>query len=345
MSILASRRAWFPVAFALLLLVPYALARVFWSPAVPGLGSQILELNDDVLTTYEAGATGGQDLKPGAVHRGVGVDGSLRAAPAQPMSLAGNPFGSPWGGKRALGGVDLASGAFTLNVVDIALPSEGPTWTIGRTYNSGQDDQGHTSEGYQGWNWSQPSQPEIVVHWDSGTVGTKSADDILYLVYGADRFAEFQRDGATGDTFVGVNGAAGVVVFTPGGVGYEAEDFYTYWDQEGYRFDFFGFSTYYGNADGQLWRMVDAAGNKAYIGQGGGEDISAAQGGYYNKQPLFAFDQEDRRYVYTYSSAPVRLTRVEVSAKESGIWGATGPNAPAGVQTVASVDYDVLPKM
>jgi len=70
------------------------------------------------------------------------------------------------------------------------------------------------SNSYQGVNWFQSSQPELVFYDDA----TSSDDDLMYLVYGADRFIAFRRllTAEEPDTFSttqwrAINGAGGVL--------------------------------------------------------------------------------------------------------------------------------------
>jgi hypothetical protein len=228
------------------------------SPPVAGPSSALLEIQNTTLTSYLAAATSVQGVSPRVRHRGVGIDGAARSGSTHPMHLAGNPFGSVWNANQSLGGVKLATGAFAQRDVDLALPAEGPMWQIGRSFSNRQEDSSgaYTSSGYQGQNWFQTSQPEIVVYWDTAQ-GTKDADDVVYLVYGADAFLEFQRYTATSVEFKGMNGAAGMVEFVDGGAD---PDLYVYTDQWGYEFRFFGFDGDAGSAAGQFWKVTDPGG-------------------------------------------------------------------------------------
>lgn len=137
----------------------------------------ILQTHDDALTSYLGAASAAQDVLPLAAQRGVNLDGSLRARGGPPMSLAGNPFGESWNGNMMLSGVRLDTGAISITDVDLALPSPGFSWVIGRSYNAVQEDDQqahHDSGGYQGVNWFQLSQPELVFYED----GQDAADDL-----------------------------------------------------------------------------------------------------------------------------------------------------------------------
>ena len=329
MSVLASRKVFLPVSVALLVLISFLVAR----PAVPTLGSSILEIHDASLTSYQVAASTSQDVLPTHLVRGVGVDGSPRAGSTHPMHLNGNPNGSPWSTNQSLGGVSLATGGFNPFEVDLALPADGPSWVIGRSYNQRQDDGSQQSDGYQGQNWFQTSQPEILIHWEVSE-GTKDADDLLYLIYGADRFIEFQRYNSSSDDFIATNGAAGAVEYAANGSG-EPETF-TYVDQQGWASTFFGFDADAAGAEGQLWKVADPEGNEAYAG-----DASLASDpvtlGYTSGRLIVAYDSEDRRYTYSYTTLDSvdRLTEVKAETKTGGTSA-----SPTGLATVGNVEYD-----
>jgi len=128
---------------------PFLIAGTVRVPRPTLAVSQLLETNDLSLTAYLAGATAVQDITPGVLQRSVHLDGSLRAAPSVGAHIAGNPFGSVWSANRSVNGVQLATGAFELTEVDIALPSEGPSWVVGRAYSSAAA----SANGYQGRGW------------------------------------------------------------------------------------------------------------------------------------------------------------------------------------------------
>jgi len=221
--------------------------------AVTVADDPILEIDATTLTAYLADATPVQGVRPRVQQRGVELDGSMRSAPGLPMAINGNPFGGVWGGGTH-NGVRLDLGTWSQQEVDIALPAPGFSWVIGRSYNARQETStpAHLdSNGPQGVNWFQSSQPEIVLWKVNGEEGADDNDDILYCIYGADRFVEFDRvdDDPTTDTFKATNGAAGIFVFTDGG---EDADRYTLTDQRGYEIVFFGFD------DDQIDRSVAA---------------------------------------------------------------------------------------
>ena len=177
------------------------------------MSSQILEVYDDSLTTYlVASATNVQDVRPQAIQRGVHLDGGQREQAPQ-LITSGNPGDDGCGGgdlcriaggdlpcfpqwlrwngnNRICGDIRLDTGTYSPNDIDIAMPAPGFAWVIGRTYNSRQELSGshHDSDGFQGRNWFQTFQPEILLYGHP----TDDAKDVLYLLYGADRYVEFQ---------------------------------------------------------------------------------------------------------------------------------------------------------
>lgn len=242
-------------------LSPLVLSR-FGAP-LPVNARGIGEVHSGTLTTMQVLTNAPvQDTRPRLLNRGTQLDGMMRAAPAERMVIHADPFEDAWRAPT-IGGINLATGSYAVQDVDIALPAAGFTWVVGRSYNARQEASGShmDSNGVQGKNWFQASQPSIVLYDPGGT-----ANDVVYLMYGADRFAEYKRvdnSGITGDTFAGVNGAAGVFLFTSGGGG---PDTYELTDQHGNELTFFGFDVDAGVAAGQLWTIVDPAGNKAYVG-------------------------------------------------------------------------------
>jgi RHS repeat-associated protein len=292
-------------------------------PVAFGQTSQILEIDSGTLTSYLPSAgTPVQGVKPLVSQRGVEIDGSLRRPPTFSWAINGNPFGAGDAGTSRIGDMDLATGAYAPTEVDWAGANPGGArWVIGRSYNQLQ---ASVSDGPQGRNWFQMSQPELVRY-----VGGGSDDDVVYIVYGADRFLEFKQTGADAVTFKGKNGAAGVVEYVEG-----SPDTYVYFDQRGTRTYFFGGDTSNSYANWQIWKIVDAAGNMAYVGDSATASTAASSG--YTSTNTFAYDaalNDGRRYTYTYASS--RLTQVKVETKSSGTWA-----SPSGLAEVARIMYE-----
>jgi hypothetical protein len=222
------------------------------------LYSKVLEVYDTSLTSYLTSAkTLVQDLRPRAEQRGVNLDGSMRSAPTHGLALAGNPFESAWRGHDSHNGVRLDTGTYGPTDVDLALPAPGTPWRIGRSYNDRQDAAGlFDSNGYAGRNWANTSQPELLLF-----AGATADLDVVYLVYGADRYVEFQRTGVSSADFKAKNGAAGAFSIAEG-----SPDIWTYIDPIGTESKFFGGNTASNQANWQLWKITDQAGNVAYVG-------------------------------------------------------------------------------
>ncbi len=289
--------------------------------------TQILETSASSLTSYLAGRTNVQDVRPLHRQRGVNLDGSLREGGALPLAIAGNPFERAWRGDAKNNGVSLDTGAWSPTEIDLSLPAPGIRWQIGRSYNVLQDDSGRfDSDGYQGVNWAALSQPEIVLY-----DAVSDSDDVLYLVWGADRYAEYRRTGTSSLVYKGKNGAAGCFLYTSG-----SPDLWAYTDQNGTVYTFFGFNTSSGRADGQIWKIEDPAGNKAYVGDATTASTAATNGYYSDGRMDKAFDTADRRYTYSYSSVDSinRLTQVKAETKTGGTWA-----SPSGVVEVGKVEY------
>lgn len=288
---------------------------------------QILQIHAPSLTTYKADASAVQGVRPLSIQRGVGIDGTLRSGPAMRWAIAGNPFEGRAGGEW-FGNIALASGTYEWMDVDILLPAEVP-WMIGRTYNNRQMDGSSAhidSNGYQGRNWFQVSQPEIVFHDDDSNPLTKGANDLLYIVYGADRYIEFKRVEADSDAFRGVNGAAGIIEFEEGDSLSDEPDLFVFHDQNGMRTYFFGENTPDDRANWQIWKIMDPADNTAYVGHPT-DPVEAAEVGYNaDGMIVLAFDSWGplgRRFTYEYDEidGDTRLVEVTAEYRTSGVWG------------------------
>jgi RHS repeat-associated protein len=291
------------------------------------LADVILQIHAGSLTSYLAGKTKVQDARPRVEQRGVNLDGSPREASTFPMAISGNPFENAWQGDAVHNGVHLDSGTWAPTEVDVSLPAPGFRWTIGRTFNARAENSGqYDSDGPQGRNWFQTSMPEIVLYQDGGN----HANDVLYLIYGADRYVEFNRTSSSAETYKSKNGAAGVFERTSG-----SPDTWTLTDQHGNQFTFLGFNTTNNTHDGQIWKIADPAGNVAYVGDSSSASTAITNGFDAGGRVIKAYDSADRRFTYTYNGdTPPHLTQVKVETKSGGTWA-----SPTGVTEVAKVDY------
>ena len=318
-------------AFGLLLSVAACVSLLALKPtlaASPLVANPILEIDSSSLTAYEEdSATGVQDARPDVRNRGVNIDGSLRAGAPLGWAIAGNPLGAPVSDPN-ISGIRLSTGTYSINDVDMVLPNAGTMpFVIGRTYNARQDDSGShfdSTQSYQGVNWFQTAQPEILLYDDP----SDADDDLIYLVYGADRFVEFDRMGTSSVVFKGMNGAGGMMEYDNG------DDTYVYHDQNGNLVYFLGFG--YGTASGQFWKQVSPDGSETYVGDS--SSASGASSSYSSGRIAEAFDPADRRYTFSYTTVggASRLTEVKVETKTGGTWTGT----PTGLATVGKVEYD-----
>ena len=248
------------------------------------------------------------------------------------MSFAGNPFGGSFGGHSACK-VELATGSTMLDEVGLSLPAPGFSWAVGRSFNSRQEaSSSHTaSNGPQGANWFQMSAPEIVLYDDP----SDAADDVLYLIGGAESFIEYKRVSTSSDTFRATNGASGAVLFEAGAT--NEPDTYTVYDMTGHEAVFFGFDADASPAEGQLWKVSDPAGNTAFLGDDTTGSAAITLGFTAGGLQQYAFDTADRRFTYSYTSVDGtnRLTSVVAETKTGGSWF----SSPTGVEEVGRVEY------
>ena len=168
----------------------------------------VLNNNAAHMTATNLSRSAKQDVLPLWWNRGTDLEGGIRFGGDVPAS----PGFNSGMGAATMGGIELASLGFSMSEVDMALPTNGPSVVIGRSFNHRHEDDAKVSwsNGLQGYNWFQSAMPEIVVYAGGG-----ANDDIVYLVYGANRFMEFKETSTTGK-FKGMNGTTGVVIFTAG---------------------------------------------------------------------------------------------------------------------------------
>ena len=324
-----------PLTLALVVALPVAAAastlvafRTSFAAPAAFTVPPILEIDDDTLTEYlEDTATTAQGIRPGIADRGVHLDGSSRASAPQGWAVAGNPFGAPIR-DRSITGLRLSTGGYQVADVDLALPMDGTLqFVVGRTYNARQEDDGShfDSDGPQGRNWQQMAQPEILLFEHA----TDDDEDVLYLVYGADRFIEFDRVSESSDVFKATNGAGGMVEYLSG------DDTYDFHDSVGNVVSFLGFG--FGAASGQFWKQTSPDGSTTFVGDS--SSASTASGSYDGGGRITTvFDPADRRYSFTYTTlaGTDRLTEVKAQTKTGGTWAGT----PTGLATAGKVEYE-----
>ncbi|MEE8153797.1 MAG: hypothetical protein V3T53_02430 [Phycisphaerales bacterium] len=314
---------------------------------------QILEIHDGSLTTYLPSSKSNiQDIRPLVDERGTNIDGSLQGRGGATTANAEEPcffcvttcgwyppsisFGGgvsddrvppAWGSgafaDRQVSNIDLYSGTILFGDIDLSFPAQVP-WGIARSYNARQKDSGGSyfaSSGYQGKNWFQNSQPELVF-FDSAT----DSEDTIYVIGAADLFLEFRRgddvgQGDSADTFKAVNGAAGAILISEDGAGPDLATFYT---MTGVRFVFFWVddADIDDDIEGSIWRIIDTDGKIAYVGHQ--TDASQALTDGYDATTgaiTTAYDSAGRRFTYTYTSGMLTQVKAEVN---SGGWTEVG---------------------
>ncbi|MCB9609437.1 MAG: hypothetical protein H6716_22790 [Polyangiaceae bacterium] len=283
------------------------------APAV--LSSAVLRISTDSLTDYlPTAGTAAQDLCLADEHRGVGMNGVPLLPAPHGLMMGANPIesGGSCSSSRVLNGVDLVTGVFTDTQVYMNLPTLGSAWSIGATYSSASSC-GSASDGYQGKNWATFSAPEVVYE-DRGTAGP-TAEDFLYIVYGADRYVEFQRDG-TSAFFLGVNGAGGVVEHNT------TDSEYIYYDILGTEARFFAPDHATTKVRGQLWKVT--SGNERVCSVGSvptartrANAIAAFDA---SGRPTVVFDGSGRRFTYDYTSGRLDSVVAEIDPNGDGDW-------------------------
>jgi RHS repeat-associated protein len=299
-------------------------------------GEPVLHNDNDLLTTSHLSHTRLQDALPILCNRGSDLEGGIRFGGDVP---AGPGFNSGMGA-ATMGGIELSSLGFALSEVDMALPTNGPAVVIGRSFNHRQEDDSKVapSNGLMGYNWFQSAIPEIYLY-----VATNNEDDVLYLVYGSNRYLEFRRTGHNATTFRGKNGATGIVEYVAGN-GSTTYHTYTFTDQNGWQWVFWGNNTASHKADWQLWKKSDPQGLTVYAGDKTSHS-SAVTNGYASAGGISTLYQEfgvpgsvlERKYSFTYTtvSSVDRLTEVKAEIKSGGTWG-----SPSGLTEIGRVTYD-----
>ena len=307
-------------------------------------GDQILETNNASLTTYVPSAKSNiQDVRPLVDQRGVLLAGGSEDCQGGcigdpddtflPEDFCDDVIGGPGDdvaaatylpGRRVtryLNSIDLFTGTYRFVDVDLSFPADVP-WVISRSYNTRQKDSGgsyYASSGHQGKNWFS-NIPEMVFH-----EGATDPDDMVCVLYGADRYIEFRRGDDTGtgdstDTFQAVNGAAGAIVITTDA---EGPDLATYYSQNGNRMVFFWADDVAHTPAAKqfaLWKKIDPAGSVAYIGHA--TDASTALSGYTaGGAPKTLIDSTGRKFTCTYTSGMLTQVKAEVN---SGGWTEVG---------------------
>lgn len=291
--------------------------------------------------------------------------------PWDPNGLGDNRGGGM--GPSRMGPVDQGRGVVVHSEVDLALPSPGFSWIIGRSLGMNSADENDdylvATETEQGWNWVQGMEASVAFHdeWvPSNDLMGESFPMQASVRYGSTGGMEFylRQPGefaGRGDSFFTdkwavyqpTEGAQGLLLVEHGADADEDDGtlpVVKYIDDEGTQVYFFHPT----DADatdlglgGRLWKIVDAGGNTAWIGHPTNAATAAEAGYETDFEELghlavkFAVDPGDRRYTYTYTGAGTygtvldRLTQVKVEKKTGGTW----EGFPTGASEVARVNY------
>ncbi|MDI1290599.1 MAG: hypothetical protein PSX37_11705, partial [bacterium] len=120
------------------------------------------------------------------------------------------------------------------------------------------------------------------------------------------------------DVYRGVNGIGGAVVAT---VDENGPDTFTFHDVTGRRAVFFGHDAQSGAAKGQLWKVEDAGGHRAFVGHATAASAAISAGFDGSGRVMKAYDPAGREYTYAYAGTPSRLTGVSVTGGVTGTIG------------------------
>lgn len=247
---------------------------------------------------------------------------------------------------------------------DLSVASVGYDWFSATSYNSRQEvgqsltTEGgtfarHVSDGYQGKNWFQNSQPELTRYFfttnGGGPVGLgvgggggeneeppgpeeqAGATRMLAITYNANRRLSLRPAGTRHLGMKGTSGSAEELRF-PTGTGTNNIHLVRYTDRNGRMFTFFGWdsvpsSNVPSHVVGQLWKVEDFDSNLSYVGHPTdpvqaftiGYGLSAASRGI-----KVAHDASGNRFSYTYSTTPIggviRLLEVRAERFVNSAW-------------------------
>ncbi len=259
--------------------------------------------------------------------------------PILPWDFGGG-FGDPFGEPPSYGGVNLAKGTFHSTEIDIDLPSPGFSWRIGRAnlLNRKNDTTGHYTEfwtTYQGFNWMQVSQPRLVTDPGGYFGRASSGSDRIVIHFNTEGVLQFLETSEGSGNFMLLGDGDGAIKR----VDVSGQKICQMYDTRGTITEWFSdLDSGNGDAGGSIWRITDAAGNRAYVGHPTDPSLAASQGYNTDGYILMAVDPADRRYTYTYSTAGDRLESVQVHTKPDGSW--YDPNdEPTSTTLVAEVRY------
>ncbi len=295
-----------------------------------------------------SGPTTGPNGTPGHGPNRPGAPGS--GTPGNPTPHGNGP-GPGFGATLGAPGVNPSLGTYEPEFgPDLSVASQGYPGFSGSSYNGQQEavtvtnvggNRNETfapkdSNGYQGKNWFQNSQPEMrrltqkdgfayVPPSDEFPIETETLTTVgITITFNANRRLTLWRE--SGSYYMGALGTSGVardvMVEVPTGTVHVVR----YYDKSGFEYDFFGWAhTPAGlipdHATGQLWKVRDVANGVGHCGSAT-DPIAAATNGYDSTtKGIKSFtDASGTTYTYTYSTAEIggarRLKQVE--AKRGG---------------------------
>lgn len=247
-------------------------------------------------------------------------------APGSELSDIPKPLGAAGG--QTFGGMNLRHGIYMDQRTHLHLPQAGADWVISADHNSRQVT---ASAGPQGMNRFQGSMREVMNYGEFSVEG-------FSMVVGANGYQEFKLKSGTSDLFEAKNGAEAVAKLQ---VNSGSPDTLTVYTPFGTQFVYFGFDdggSESGVVMGQLWKIIDAAGNTSYVGDSSSASTAKTSGYDASGRIIKAYDSADRRYTYTYGTvggaSMTVLTEVKAEAKTGGTWA-----SPTGLSTVGKVEY------
>lgn len=248
--------------------------------------------------------------------------------------------------------IDLYSGKWAKQSVDLALPAEGFSWIISRSYNNSQqvnngDDLNPDynfvhSNGMQGYDWRQDSIPELIEN-DTSTAA--------YLVMNAHSYITFgPLVTSTNKTVWVPHGSKSGAIIVEDIYSAQDDDFYQIYevyDLKGLKMSFFKDrlgTPLNSTIQGQLWKIEDPDGNVAYVGDetdpgkaisDGFVEVGSSSGNYAFEN---VYDTSGRLYKYAYSSQPIDEDRNNGAHRLTSITVYAGGSVVS--QHTAKVEYE-----
>lgn len=291
-------------------------------------------------STPESGGGGPASGTPSS--GGNGVSKTPTTGGTSPGGPNGGPNSDLLGdGALGLNGKGLGGGCLFEPFSPIAdSAGDCPEFPLGATYSSEQVYAGdhYDSDGYQGFNWHQAAQPELIYDFEdpeplppgseaSFLAGTMEQGDKIYLVFSADGFLEFERVEDFSYTFRGVNGTVGVLEHV---IVVDGPDYDVVHDRFGNEFTFFGADV--SGAAKQFWKRQSPEEVVLYAGHETDISLAASLGYGADLAIDVMYDSDDRRSTFTYStigSSFNRLTNISIEVPAGG----------SSYTEIASVDY------